>query len=49
VISPAGTLSVATPIGWPVGIMSVDIEFSEAGVVRSTQTFKIPVEDDITK
>jgi hypothetical protein len=43
------TLSVAAPIEWPVGIMSVDIEFSDAGVVRSTQTFKIPVEDDITK
>lgn len=43
-------LAAADPMDWPVNILSCDIQFSDGdGVVRSTQTFKIPVVEDITQ
>lgn len=42
-------LSAADPMDWPVDVLSCDIQFSDAeGVVRSTQTFQIPVVEDVT-
>lgn len=34
---------------WPVSVLRCDIQFSESGSVRSTQTFEIVVIEDITK
>lgn len=34
---------------WPVSVLRCDIQFSEGGVVRSTQTFDIYVAEEITK
>lgn len=43
-------LAAADPMDWPVKILSCDIQFSDGdGVVRSTQTFQIPVVEDITQ
>lgn len=43
-------LAAADPMDWPVDLLSCDIQFSDAeGVVRSTQTFQIPVVEDITQ
>lgn len=39
----AGTIS-----GWPIDLLRCDIQFSEEQTVRSTQTFMIPVEEDVT-
>ena len=42
-------LAAAGATAWPVDILSCDIQFSDSeGVVRSTQTFKIPVVEDVT-
>ena len=42
-------LAAADPMNWPVDILSCDIQFSDSeGVVRSTQTFQIPVVEDVT-
>lgn len=35
-------------IDWPIDVLRCDIEFSDAGTVRSTETFFIPVEEDVT-
>ena len=43
------SLAAAAPIAWAAGLLSCDIQFSSAGLVQSTQTFKIPVIDDVTK
>lgn len=34
---------------WPVSVLRCDIQFSESGVVRSTQTFDISVAEEVTK
>lgn len=42
-------LAAADPMDWPVDVLSCDIQFSDSeGVIRSTQTFQIPVEEDVT-
>lgn len=33
---------------WPIDLLRCDIQFSEEQTVRSTQTFMIPVEEDVT-
>lgn len=33
---------------WPVSVLRCDIQFSQGGTVRSTQTFEICVLEDIT-
>lgn len=33
---------------WPIDLLRCDIQFSEGETVRSTQTFFIPVEEDVT-
>lgn len=42
VLSCSGTGS------WPIDLLRCDIQFSEEATVRSTQTFYIPVEEDVT-
>lgn len=43
-------LAAADPMDWPVDILSCDIQFSDSDdVVRSTQTFQIPVVEDVTQ
>ena len=43
-------LSAADPMNWPVDVLSCDIQFSDSeDVVRSTQTFQIPVVEDVTQ
>ncbi len=43
-------LSAADPMDWPVDVLSCDIQFSDVDdVVRSTQTFQIPVIEDVTQ
>jgi hypothetical protein len=43
-------LSAADPMDWPVDVLSCDIQFADGdGIVRSTQTFKIPVVEDVTQ
>lgn len=34
---------------WPVSVLRCDVQFSEDGEVKSTQTFYITVVEDITK
>lgn len=34
---------------WPVSVLKCDIQFSNDGIVRSTQTINISVDEDITK
>jgi len=34
---------------WPVKTLIADIEISQGGVIRSTQTFRIPVYEDVTQ
>lgn len=34
---------------WPVSVLRCDIQFSDNGIVRSTQTFDISVVEEITK
>ena len=34
---------------WPIDLLRCDIEFSEGATVRSTQTFMIPVVEDVTR
>lgn len=33
---------------WPIDLLRCDIQFSEEQTIRSTQTFYIPVEEDVT-
>ena len=43
-------LAAADPMDWPVDVLSCDIQFSDSDdVVRSTQTFQIPVIEDVTQ
>lgn len=50
--SPAGKIhmvdptSVSTP--WLIGIWTVDVEFTEAGAVNSSPSWRIRIERDIT-
>jgi hypothetical protein len=44
VLSPVN----ANTSAWPVGTHRVDIEVINAGVIRSTKTFLLPVEEDST-
>lgn len=39
----------SNPPDWPVDLLTCDVQFTKDGVVRSTQTFEIPVEQDITR
>ena len=42
-------LFATNPQNWPIDILSCDIQFSDMDdVVRSTQTFMIPVVEDVT-
>lgn len=41
-------LSAGTIDTWPIDLLRCDIQFSEGETVRSTQTFHIPVEEDVT-
>lgn len=34
---------------WPISVLQCDIQFSENGIVRSTQTFDISVVEEVTK
>jgi hypothetical protein len=34
---------------WPVSVLRCDVQFSENGIVKSTDTFAISVIEDITK
>lgn len=43
------SLAAAAPIAWAASMVSCDIQFSSAGLVQSTQTFKIPIVDDVTQ
>lgn len=41
-------LSAGIIANWPIDLLRCDIQFSEEETVRSTQTFMIPVEEDVT-
>lgn len=41
-------LSAGIINNWPIDLLRCDIQFSEEQTVRSTQTFMIPVEEDVT-
>lgn len=41
-------LSAGIISGWPIDLLRCDIQFSEEQTIRSTQTFYIPVEEDVT-
>lgn len=43
------TLTSADPSLWPIDELACDIQFMKNGVTRSTQTFLIPVEPDVTR
>lgn len=43
------TLSAGIISTWPIDLLRCDIQFSEEETVRSTQTFFIPVEEDVTQ
>lgn len=42
------TLSAGNIDTWPIDLLRCDIQFSEEETIRSTQTFFIPVEEDVT-
>ncbi len=42
------TLAAGLTTSWPIDQLRCDIQFSEGGTVRSTQTFYIAVEEDVT-
>lgn len=49
VASPGGfTLREDDTQDWPIDTLIADIEVTVAGVVRSTSTFQVPVEEDVT-
>ena len=41
-------LSAGVISSWPIDLLRCDIQFTEGQTVRSTQTFYIPVEEDVT-
>ena len=41
-------LSGGSTANWPIDLLRCDIQFSEGSTVRSTQTFYIPIEEDVT-
>lgn len=41
-------LSAGIITSWPIDLLRCDIQFTEGQTVRSTQTFYIPVEEDVT-
>lgn len=43
------TPSVADTSEWPLGLVYCDIQFSQSGAVRSTETFGINVVEEVTK
>jgi len=43
------TAGMAAPVGWPAGIYVCDIKFTAAGVIRSTQTFRIQITEGETE
>lgn len=43
------TPTVADTSNWPLGNLLCDIEFSQSGNIRSTETFGIVVVEEITK
>lgn len=48
--SPGGfVLSATDTTSWPIDLLSCDIEFTQEGQIRSTQTFLVAVEPDITR
>lgn len=42
------TLAAGAIDSWPLDLLRCDIQFSEGATIRSTQTFYIPVEEDVT-
>lgn len=42
-------LSAGVISDWPIDLLRCDIELSEGATVRSTQTFMIPVVEDVTR
>lgn len=42
-------LSAGVISNWPIDLLRCDIQFSEESTIRSTQTFYIPVEEDVTR
>ena len=43
------TASATDTTNWPVSVLKCDLQFSESGVVRSTETFNVVVVNEITK
>lgn len=43
------TSAVADTSTWQVAVVSCDIQLSEGGSIRSSETFSIVVSDDVTK
>lgn len=41
-------LSAGVISAWPIDLLRCDIQFAEGQTIRSTQTFYIPVEEDVT-
>lgn len=37
------------PTDWPIDLLRCDVQFSLGGVVRSTETFLVPVDIDVTR
>lgn len=49
-LSPgAFAMSAVNPPDWPIDTLQCDIQFMEETTIRSTQTFYIPVQEDVTK
>lgn len=42
-------LSAGVISTWPIDLLRCDIQFAEGSTIRSTQTFYIPVEEDVTR
>jgi hypothetical protein len=43
------TLAAADTTAWPIDLLPCDIQFTNDGVVRSTQTFFVAVEPEVTR
>lgn len=43
------TATATDTTNWPVSVLKCDLQFSESGTVRSTETFNVVVVNEITK
>lgn len=43
------TAAAAAVAGWPIAKLIVDIQYTKAGVVVSSETFAIQIESDVTE